>query len=548
MNKEIAGRSVTLTLTNRCNLNCVYCYEFGKNNNSMTFDVAKKIIDLETSRQDDSMIIFELFGGEPFLEFNLIKEIYAYIETKQLKQWLMFATTNGTLIHDDVQTWLVEHKKHFVCGLSLDGTAEMHNANRSNSFSKIDLDFFLNLYPNQHVKMTISPKTLPTLYDGVVFIHNKGFRVSCNLAFGIDWSNAQNAQLLEIELSKLINFYLNNPKVEPCSILGINFDQLGYQNDNNTVRKWCGTGTHMHTYDTDGKCYPCQFFMPISAGKQRARELGTISFDEQIPIGSPISTVKLDNVPQSAFYGEIIRLLADNPTILSALGVDLPDNAVSGLLQIKDLMDAHGLVEKIEKVSNIGGLDGKKIKTELEIARSKIKPIEAKFREVVNEKFAITCFSEKSDSILMWSHYANKHTGFCVEYDFNKCYKLEALINLWPVLYSIERPLLPMGLFDFTDPNDVKLRDIQNFIPDLTMLLLSKSNIWDYEKEWRIVGLQNQLTDGHLLDLHIVSHIYLGANISEENVARIREEVKDIPIDRYKIDSSKYCLRLDNLG
>lgn len=265
-------------------------------------------------------------------------------------------------------------------------------------------------------------------------------------------------------------------------------------------------------------------------------------------IGSPISTVKLDNVPQSAFYGEIIRLLADNPTILSALGVDLPDNAVSGLLQIKDLMDAHGLVEKIEKVSNIGGLDGKKIKTELEIARSKIKPIEAKFREVVNEKFAITCFSEKSDSILMWSHYANKHTGFCVEYDFNKCYKLEALINLWPVLYSIERPLLPMGLFDFTDPNDVKLRDIQNFIPDLTMLLLSKSNIWDYEKEWRIVGLQNQLTDGHLLDLHIVSHIYLGANISEENVARIREEVKDIPIDRYKIDSSKYCLRLDNLG
>lgn len=284
MNKEIAGRSVTLTLTNRCNLNCVYCYEHGKNNNRMTFDVAKRIIDLETTQQDDSMIIFELFGGEPFLEFNLVKEIYAYIETKQLKQWIMFATTNGTLIHDDVKTWLSEHKKHFVCGLSLDGTAEMHNANRSNSFSKIDLDFFLNLYPKQHVKMTISPQTLPTLYEGVVFIHNKGFRVSCNLAFGIDWSNAQNAQLLERELNKLIDFYLNNPEIEPCSILGINFDQLGYQNDNNSIRKWCGTGTHMHTYDTDGKCYPCQFFMPISAGKDRARELGTISFDEQIPI------------------------------------------------------------------------------------------------------------------------------------------------------------------------------------------------------------------------------------------------------------------------
>lgn len=263
-------------------------------------------------------------------------------------------------------------------------------------------------------------------------------------------------------------------------------------------------------------------------------------------LGNQNLNIKLDSIPQSAFYGETIRLLADNPTILSALGVDLPDNAASGLLQIKDLMDAHGLIEKIEKISKIGGLDGKKIKTELEIARSKIKPIEAKFREIVNEKFAITCFSEKSDSILMWSHYANKHTGFCVEYDFNKCLKLEALVNLWPVLYSLERPSLPMGLFDFTDLNDVKLNNIQDFIPDLTMLLLSKSNIWDYEKEWRIVGLQNQLIDGHLLDLHIVSHIYLGANISDKNAARMLKEVKDIPINRYQIDSSKYRLRLVN--
>ena len=284
MNKEITGRSVTLTLTNRCNLNCIYCYESGKNDRSMSFETAKKIIDLETLQQGESMIIFELFGGEPFLEFNLIKEIYDYIETKHLKQWLMFATTNGTLIHGDIQRWLTEHKQHFVCGLSLDGTADMHNTNRSHSFDKIDLDFFIKQYPHQHVKMTISPQTLPTLYDGVVFIHKKGFRVSCNLAFGIDWSNPQNLLYLEKELNKLIEYYLNNPNIEPCSILGINFDQLGYQNDSQTIRKWCGTGTHMHTYDVDGKCYPCQFFMPISAGKERARELGTISFDEQIPI------------------------------------------------------------------------------------------------------------------------------------------------------------------------------------------------------------------------------------------------------------------------
>ena len=83
MNKEINGRSVTLTLTNKCNLNCTYCYEFGKNCNKMSIETARKIIDLETSQQSESMIIFELFGGEPFLEFDLIKEIYSYVETKK---------------------------------------------------------------------------------------------------------------------------------------------------------------------------------------------------------------------------------------------------------------------------------------------------------------------------------------------------------------------------------------------------------------------------------------------------------------------------------
>ena len=250
----------------------------------LTFDIAKKIIDSETEKQDDQMVIFELFGGEPFLEFDLIKQIYDYVLAKNLKQWLMFATTNGTLVHGEIQDWLTAHKSHFICGLSLDGTAEMHNINRSKSFEDIDLDFFLKLYPNQHVKMTISPQTLGALYDGVVFLHKRGFRISCNLAFGIDWSTEQNVDVLERELQKLIDFYLNHPDVEPCSILGINFEQLGYMDDHVSVRKWCGTGTHMHTYDTDGRCYPCQFFMPLSAGEEKARELGSIFFEEQIPI------------------------------------------------------------------------------------------------------------------------------------------------------------------------------------------------------------------------------------------------------------------------
>ena len=41
-----------------------------------------------------------------------------------------------------------------------------------------------------------------------------------------------------------------------------------------------------------------------------------------------------------------------------------------------------------------------------------------KVRQVVSEQFKVTCLSQKMDSSLMWSHYANKHYGFCLEYDF----------------------------------------------------------------------------------------------------------------------------------
>lgn len=49
----------------------------------------------------------------------------------------------------------------------------MHNVNRSNSYDDIDLDFFLEMYPEQDVKMTVSRETLPHLAEGVIELHQK---------------------------------------------------------------------------------------------------------------------------------------------------------------------------------------------------------------------------------------------------------------------------------------------------------------------------------------------------------------------------------------
>jgi len=65
-----------------------------------------------------------------------------------------------------MKNWFTANNDLFVLGLSLDGTRNTHNHNRSNSFDDIDIDFFLKTYPNQGVKMTLSEYSLPQLTEG----------------------------------------------------------------------------------------------------------------------------------------------------------------------------------------------------------------------------------------------------------------------------------------------------------------------------------------------------------------------------------------------
>ena len=263
--------SLTLTVTEKCNLNCNYCYEKRKTYHNMDFNVAKEIIDREFDNPEKDIINIDFFGGEPFLNFPLIKQLVEYIKSKETnKKYTLFITTNGTLVHGEIKEWLIENRDIISCGLSLDGTKAMHDLNRSNSFDLIDIEFFKKYYLEQGVKMTISEETLPSLAEGVIFLHKLGFDVKCNLAFGIDWSNQNNKEILERELKKLIEFYLENDNIKPCSMLNNDIKLIGKRKwSEKTIKKWCGAGTHMHTYDVNGNKYPCQFFMPLSSGDKQ---------------------------------------------------------------------------------------------------------------------------------------------------------------------------------------------------------------------------------------------------------------------------------------
>lgn len=262
---------IMLLLTEYCNLNCLYCYEHKKNSNMMSFEKARQILDQNLSAADaKEPVVIEVFGGEVFANFPLLKRICDYVQDKYGYLNIMYeTTTNGTLVHGEVQDWLLKHKEQFFISLSLDGTKQMHDQNRmfsggKGSFDSIDIDFFIRTWPGCPAKMTISEKTLPHFFDGIVYLENMGFKCDATLAVGVDWDFEKNGPILIRELSKLIDFYIENPEKPLCTLLNMDLRLIFTPIDDDY--RFCGAGVDMTCYDTEGNSYPCQGFAPISIG------------------------------------------------------------------------------------------------------------------------------------------------------------------------------------------------------------------------------------------------------------------------------------------
>lgn len=276
-------RTCMLIVTHACNLNCTYCYETHKQNTYMELRLAKDIISREAqfvSESDsfDEMTI-DFMGGEPFMNFPLIKEIVEWLETGAISvPWVCFATTNGTLLTDEIKDWLRKHKNSLVLGASYDGSSKMQSTNRGTERHNIDLAFFHELWPFQPLHMTISKETLPLLAQGVLDIQERGYEVEAALAEGIDWT-VEDALTYREQLCILKDAYLKNTNFIPFRTLTRFIDISNLPATEKVQGKWCGTGKHMATYDIDGKKYGCHMFTPLVLGKDKALLADAVEWD-----------------------------------------------------------------------------------------------------------------------------------------------------------------------------------------------------------------------------------------------------------------------------
>lgn len=136
---------IELQITQNCNFRCAYCpytapepgMQRKHQNNRMNWATAKKAVDYLWSHSIDSDgVTIGFYGGEPLLEFELIKKVVAYSQKLFWGKSLIFSmTTNASLLDDEKATFLHEHNFHLI--FSLDGPEKIQNRNRKFATSDI---------------------------------------------------------------------------------------------------------------------------------------------------------------------------------------------------------------------------------------------------------------------------------------------------------------------------------------------------------------------------------------------------------------------------
>ena len=134
--KERSGdvvKALCLHVAHTCNLNCSYCFasqgKYHGDRALMSFEVGKRALDflIENSGHRTNLEV-DFFGGEPLMNWDVVKQLVAYARTQEEphhKKFRFTLTTNGMLIDDDVIDFANREMSNVV--LSLDGRKEIHD-------------------------------------------------------------------------------------------------------------------------------------------------------------------------------------------------------------------------------------------------------------------------------------------------------------------------------------------------------------------------------------------------------------------------------------
>lgn len=182
-------KALCLNVAHTCNLDCDYCFASqGKYHGEraiMSLEVAKQAIDflIENSGSHRNLDI-DFFGGEPMLNWDVVKETVAYADSqaeKQDKNFRYTFTTNGLLLDKEVSDFLNKHMHNVV--LSLDGRKEVHDRLRHRIDGRGSYDTIVPKFQDfvrsrgekeYYIRGTYTGKN-PDFYQDILHMANLGF-------------------------------------------------------------------------------------------------------------------------------------------------------------------------------------------------------------------------------------------------------------------------------------------------------------------------------------------------------------------------------------
>jgi hypothetical protein len=160
------------------------------------------------------------------------------------------------------------------------------------------------------------------------------------------------------------------------------------------------------------------------------------------------------------------------------------------------------------------------------------------YKDIINEnakhlKATVICsFSEKSDNILMWSHYSKNHSGICLGY------KVTSLANSYCLFFDdpnvesfspkyFHEGEAPLYRVEYRDTVPDPVNFFEKSEESIKKFMITKASDWSYEKEWRLL-YPKALVKKQVLSLRrdTLQSVYLGAKINSDLKNEVIETIK----------------------
>jgi uncharacterized protein len=281
-------KTATLQVTDECNMACTYCYQINKGKNVMSFETAKKFVDLLLeshnnyfSADNSNGIILEFIGGEPLLQVSLIDQVIDYFQGRVIElnhpwaeKFMVSISSNGTLYFEpEVQEFLNKHQQHLSLSISLDGNKELHDKCRIFPDGRPTYDLvssaakdWMNKGNYIGSKITVCPENVTSLFEATKAMIELGYEeLNANCVYEEGWT-IEHAKILYKQLKEIADYILKRENRD--NIYYSFFNEDWYQPmdlaDNNN---WCGGEGGITACEPQGNLYPCLRFMSSSLGE-----------------------------------------------------------------------------------------------------------------------------------------------------------------------------------------------------------------------------------------------------------------------------------------